>query len=60
MVIFKGMSYHLTSWKKSSLVQKPPPEISKTFHQHGIAEETKWMKLDKILIFILEIIKLGH
>ena len=34
-------SYHLTSWRKSVLIQKPLAHISKAFHQHRIAEKSK-------------------
>lgn len=32
---------HLTSWKKSALIQKSSAQIPKTLNQHGIAQKTK-------------------
>ena len=32
-------SYHLTSWSKSALVQKPSTQIPKAFYQHGKPEK---------------------
>ena len=31
--------YHLTSWRKSALIQKPSAQIPKALHQHGKAEK---------------------
>ena len=31
-----GMSFnHVTSWRKSALIQKPSAQTPKEFHQHG-------------------------
>ena len=33
-------SCHLTTWKKSALIQKPLEQTPKAFYQHGNAEKT--------------------
>ena len=33
--------YHLRSWRKLAIIQKPSAQVPKTFHQHGIIEKTK-------------------
>ena len=33
--------YHLNSWRKSTLFQKPSVQIPKAFYQHGIVEKAK-------------------
>ena len=37
----KWPSYHLTSSKKSSFIQKSSSQVPKAFSKHGIAEKTK-------------------
>ena len=42
LILLNGCpSYHLTSWKKTALIQKPWSQITKAFHQHEDADKTK-------------------
>ena len=43
-------SHHLTSKRKSTLVQKPSAQRTEAFNQHGIAEKTKLFRYELINI----------
>ena len=35
------LSYNLTSWRKSSLIQNSSPKIPKAFNEHGISKKIR-------------------